>query len=263
MVGFSAVQLGGLRIVFASLFMFSFGLRKLKGIGLNDLKWLVLAGLLSSFFPPFLFALAQTELASGITAIFNSVVPLLTTLVGIAFFGAMITKKQVLGVFIGLLGTLVLIVAGMEFDADSNYWYAICIFLSALSYSFNINITKKHLGHLNPIAITTISFGAAFLPALALVGFSGFFEQISTNAPMQAAMPYLLLLAILATSLANILFNKLIHVASPVFAASVTYTIPLVAVLWAYWDGESISVFQILGGLIILFGVWMVNKKKK
>lgn len=263
LIGFTAMQLGGLRIVFASLALFVIGFRSLSEVKLKDWKWLIIAGFTSSFFPPFLFALAQTELDSGITSIFNSIVPLMTSLVGIALFGAIITKRQVLGVFIGLFGTVALVVAGMEFTPDQNYWYAIFIFLSALGYAFNINIIKRHLSHLGPLAITTASFGVAFLPALFLVMYSGFFGEIQENIQMHEAIWYLLALAIIGTAWANILFNKLIHISSPVFAASVTYTIPLVAVLLGFWDGEIINFYQLVGGLIILFGVWLVNKKRK
>ncbi|MFK7812635.1 MAG: DMT family transporter [Maribacter sp.] len=263
LIGFTALQLGGLRIVFAALTLFVFGFRSMSEIKLADWKWLVIAGFTSSFFPPFLFALAQTQLDSGITSIFNSIVPLMTTLVGIALFGAIITKRQVLGVFIGLFGTVALILAGMEFTPDQNYWYAIFIFLSAIGYAFNINIIKRHLSHLGPLAITTASFAVAFVPAIFLVAYSGFFGEISGNVEMHDAIWYLLALAILGTAWANILFNKLIHISSPVFAASVTYTIPLVAVLWGVWDGENINIYQLLGGIIILFGVWLVNKKRK
>lgn len=263
LIGFTAMQLGGLRIVFASLALFVFGFRSLSEIKRKDWKWLIIAGFTSSFFPPFLFALAQTQLDSGITSIFNSIVPLVTSLVGIALFGAIITKRQVLGVFIGLFGTVALVVAGMEFTPDQNYWYAIFIFISALGYAFNINVIKRHLSHLGPLAITTASFGVAFVPALFLVTYSGFFGEIQENIQMHEAIWYLLALAIIGTAWANILFNKLIHISSPVFAASVTYTIPLVAVLWGFWDGEKINFYQLLGGLIILFGVWLVNKKRK
>ena len=263
LIGFTAMQLGGLRIVFASLALFVIGFRSLSEVKLKDWKWLIIAGFTSSFFPPFLFALAQTELDSGITSIFNSIVPLMTSLVGIALFGAIITKRQVLGVFIGLFGTVALVVAGMEFTPDQNYWYAIFIFLSALGYAFNINIIKRHLSHLGPLAITTASFGVAFLPALFLVMYSGFLGEIQENIQMHEAIWYLLALAIIGTAWANILFNKLIHISSPVFAASVTYTIPLVAVLLGFWDGEIINFYQLVGGLIILFGVWLVNKKRK
>ncbi len=263
LLGFNPLQLGSIRIVIASLVLFVLGFRGLSKISGKEWKWLTMAGLLSSFFPPFLFALAQTELDSGVTSIFNSVVPLLTTVVGIVLFGVMITKKQILGVLIGLLGTLALIVAGMEFNPNQNYWYSIFVLLSALGYALNINIIKKHLTHLSPLTVTTASFAVAFLPALAIVLYSGFFSEISVNTQMQSALWYVLALALVGTSIANILFNKLIHLSSPVFTASVTYIIPLVAVLWGVWDGEVINFYQLSGGVIILFGVWLVNKKKR
>ncbi len=259
----SPLQVGGLRIVFASLFLFLFGFRSMRGTTLRDWKWLGMAGLLSSFFPPFLFAVAQTELDSGVTAIFNSTVPLMTTLVGIALFGLIITKRQIVGVFVGLFGTVALIVAGMELTPDQNYWYAILILISALGYALNINIIKTKLGHLGPLAVTTGSFGVAFLPALGLVLYSDFFDQIGHSEKMQTALWYLLALAIGGTAIANVFFNNLIKVSSPVFAASVTYLIPLVAIIWGVWDGEIINAYQLVGGLIILLGVWLVNKKKK
>ncbi len=263
LLGFSALQLGGLRIVFAALFLLVIGFRSLRKLRAADIKWLVMAGFLSSFFPPFLFALAQTELDSGVTAIFNSTVPLLTSLVGILLFGIILVKKQIIGVFVGLLGTLALILAGMEFDSTQNYWYAIFILLSALGYAININIVKNRLYHLSSLTITTASFAVVVLPAFGLVIYSGFFQQFQGNGPMHTSIWYLLVLALLGTALANILFNRLIHVSSPVFAASVTYLIPLVAILWGVLDGERINLYQIIGGLIILLGVWLVNKKKR
>lgn len=263
LLGLTAIEVGGLRIIIASMTLFILGFKSLSNITKRDWKWIFFGGLLSSFFPPFLFALAQTELDSGITAIFNSTVPLLTTLVGAGLFGAFFNKKQLLGVFIGLFGTLALIISGMELVPHQNYWYATFILLSALGYAFNINIIKSKLPHLSALAVTTGSFAVAFLPALVLVIHSGLFNEVFDNAPMQEALWYVLALAIFGTAIANMYFNKLIHVSSPVFAASVTYLIPLVAIFWGVWDGERITIYQLGGGLIILFGVWLVNKKKK
>lgn len=263
LLGFTSLQVGGLRIVFASLLLFLLGFKSLKTLSKRDWKWIVVAGLCSSFFPPFFFAIAQTQMSSSITSILNSVAPLLTTMVGIALFGLALKGRQVLGVFIGLLGTIVLIAAGMEYNPNQNYWYSFFIIFSALGYAFNINIIKKNLAHLSPLAVTTASFGIAFFPALGLLIYSGVFIEFLDNSAMQQSVWYLLILALAGTALANILFNKLIKLSSPVFAASVTYLIPLVAVLWGFLDGEKINVLQLLGGLIILLGVWLVNRKKK
>ena len=263
LLGFTPIQVGGLRILFASVLLFLLGFKSLKTLARADWKWVVIAGLSSSFFPPFFFALAQTEISSGVTSILNSIVPLFTTLVGIALFGLALKGRQVLGVFIGLLGTVVLIAAGMESNVNQNYWYSLFIVFSALGYAFNINIVKKYLSHLTPLAVTTASFGVAFIPALIILLYSGVFNQFVQNTAMQQAVWYLLALALLGTALANILFNKLIKLSSPVFAASVTYLIPLVAVLFGFLDGERISLIQLFGGLIILLGVWLVNRRKQ
>lgn len=263
LLGFTPIQVGGLRILFASVLLFLLGFKSLKTLARADWKWVVIAGLSSSFFPPFFFALAQTEISSGVTSILNSIVPLFTTLVGIALFGLALKGRQVLGVFIGLLGTVVLIAAGMESNVNQNYWYSLFIVFSALGYAFNINIVKKYLSHLTPLAVTTASFGVAFIPALIILLYSRVFNQFVQNTAMQQAVWYLLALALLGTALANILFNKLIKLSSPVFAASVTYLIPLVAVLFGFLDGERISLIQLFGGLIILLGVWLVNRRKQ
>ncbi|WP_116771284.1 DMT family transporter [Maribacter litoralis] len=262
LTGYTPLQVGGLRIVFASLLLFVLGYKSLSTLSKTDWKWVAIAGLCSSFFPPFFFALAQTEINSGITSILNSVAPLFTTLVGIALFGLALKGRQVLGVLIGLFGTVVLIAAGMENNTEQNYWYALFIIFSALGYAFNINIIKRYLSHLSPLAVTTASFGVAFFPALIILVYTGVFQQFVGNGAMHEAVWYVMALAFLGTALANILFNKLIKLSSPVFAASVTYLIPLVAVLWGFLDGENISLLQLLGGLIILFGVWLVNRKK-
>ena len=58
------MQVGGLRIVFASILLFVLGFKSLKTLSKTDWKWVAIAGLCSSFFPPFFFAMAQTEISS-------------------------------------------------------------------------------------------------------------------------------------------------------------------------------------------------------
>ncbi len=264
LLGFTPVQVGGLRIFFAAGFLLLLGFRSLRNIGKKDWKWITYAGFLSSFFPPFLFALAQTQIDSGVTSIFNSLAPLFTALVGIFLFGASVTSRQIMGVFVGFGGTLILFVAGARLNPDQNYWYAIFILLSALGYAFNINIIKKHLSHLSSLTITAASFGVVLLPALLILAFwSGLPEVNWSSKTLHFSLICVFLLAVLGTGLANIMFNKLIKISSPVYAASVTYLIPLVAILWGLWDDEVINLIQLLGGLVILLGVYLVNKKKK
>jgi len=261
LVELSAIQVGALRIIFTSFFLFTVGFKKVKEIKKKDWKWIAWSGFLGSFFPPFLFAIAQTELDSAIASILNSLTPLNTSIIGVLLFGVLITKRQILGVVIGLTGTIILIAKGAEFNPNQNYWYSILIITSSLGYAFNINILKKHLSNLSALSIAVGNFVCILLPAIVILIFTGFFNQIFSSPEMQKGLIYVLVLALFGTAIAKVLFNKLISVASPVFAASVTYTMPLIAVFWGVIDEESLSIYQLLGGVVILLGVYLANKK--
>ena len=72
---------------------------------------------------------------------------------------------------------------------------------------------------------------------------------------------YVAILGIVGTGLANIYFYKLIQMASPIFASNVTYLIPVVATIWSIIFNEGVTLLQVLGTIIILFGVYITNRK--
>ncbi|UNY99539.1 EamA family transporter [Zhouia spongiae] len=263
LVGLSPYQVGALRIVFTAFFLFSVGFKKMGEIKKRHWKWIAISGFLSSFFPPFFFALAQTEVDSGVASVLNSLTPLNTLLAGTVFFGITTTKKQAYGVFIGFIGTLILILKGAEFNPDQNYWYSILIIMSTLGYALNVNILKKYLTDISALAVTTGNFAFIVLPALVILWGTGFFETVMSSEAMQLSVLYVTVLSLFGTAFAKVLFNKLIQIASPVFASSVTYTMPLLAIVWGLLDGESFSLLQLLGGLVILTGVYLANNRKK
>ena len=112
------------------------------------------------------------------------------------------------------------------------------------------------------MAITTGNFILIVIPALIVLFFTGFFTTLEFTEEVGEGLFYISILAIVGTGIAKVMFNKLIHISSPVFSTSVTYLIPIVAVLWGIVDGEKLSLIQLLAGVIILFGVYLVNRKK-
>ena len=261
LVGLTAYEVGALRIVLTSIFLFSVGFKSLKKVEKHHWKWIGITGFIGSFFPPFFFALAQNHIDSAVASILNSLTPLSTIITGMLFLGMKNTKLQFLGVFIGFFGTLILLFAGADINPDQNYWYSILIIVSTIAYAFNVNILKKYLGDVNALAITTGNFLWIFFPALASLYFSGFFETILESDEMQTSFFYVAVLSLFGTALAKVIFNKLVQMASPVFASSVTYTMPIVAVMWGLFDGESFSFLQIIAAVIILIGVYLANKR--
>lgn len=213
-----------------------------------------------NFFPAFLFALAQTELDSSVTSILNSLTPLNTLGIGALFFGVGFQRKQLFGVLIGLFGSLLLVYNGAVNNPEQNYYYALLVILASFCYATNVNLIKKYLFDLSPLSITTGNFVVLLIPAILILIFSGFPEQIHL-VKTQKAVGFILILGILGTGVANILFFKLIQIASPVFAASVTYLIPVVAFFWGLLDNEMLTPIQFFGAFIVLIGVYLSARK--
>ena len=262
LIGLSPIQVGALRMLITAVFLLLVGFNSLKRIEKRHWKYVAYTAALGTFFPSFLFAFAVSKIDSSIPAILNSLTPFNTFIFGALVFGFTFKRKQFYGVLIGLVGTLMLILKGAELNPNQNYWYAILILIASIGYAFNVNMIKKYLNDLDALAITTGNFLLLIIPAFVVLMFSGFFSTFEVTTETTSALGYITVLAVVGTGIAKVLFNKMVHLSSPVFAASVTYLIPAVAVIWGIIDGEKLSLIQLLAGGIILFGVWMVNKAK-
>lgn len=262
LIGLTPLQLGSLRTVISSIFIFIIGFKSLKTILSHQWKWVVLSGFLGTFLPSFLFAFAETEVDSGVVSILNALVPLNAILIGLAVFKIASTKTQIFGVLLGFIGASMLIFNSMELNPDQNYLFAGFAVLATLMYGFNVNIIKHYLQEVKPIAIATGNFAAIVIPALLVLIFSNFFNSKTfENEAIYPSIGYIAVLSLFGTVMAKIIFNNLIQISSPVFASSVTYLMPLVALLWGLLDGELFGLDQGFASLLILCGIYLANKK--
>ena len=261
LVGLTSLQLGSLRIIFAAIFLLLIGFKSLAKIPRVQWKYIALTATLGTFFPAYLFAIAQTQIDSTVSSILNSLTPLNTLIFGILAFGLSFRRAQIFGVIIGLIGTFLLIVNGALHHPEQNYYYAILVLIASFCYAMNVNLIKKYLSDLSPLSISTGNFLVLFFPAHLVLIFSGFFEVIAVES-VQHSVLFVLVLGVLGTGIANIIFFKTIQISSPVFATSVTYLIPVVAFGWGLLDNEMLTPVQFLGAFIILFGVYLSAKKE-
>ena len=260
LVGLLPMQLGSLRIIFAAIFLLLIGFKSLIKIPKKQWKYIAITAFLGTFIPSFLFAFAQTQIDSSVSAILNSLTPLNTMLLGVLGFGLSFRRPQFFGLVIGLIGTFLLLINGAIYHPEQNYYYAILIIIASVCYATNVNLIKKYLSDLSPLSITTGNFLVLFLPALFVLFFSGFFDVLSVKSVQHSAL-FILILGVIGTGIANIIFFKIIQISSPVFATSVTYLIPIVAFSWGLIDGEILTPVQFLGAFIILVGVYLSAKK--
>ena len=136
------------------------------------------------------------------------------------------------------------------------------VVIATICYAFSINIIRIYLKNVDSITITSVSFLFIGPPSLIYL-YSTDVLNVMTDEGGFLALFYIIILAVLGTAFAVILFNELIKRTSAIFASSVTYIIPIIAILWGLIDKEKVTVTYLLGVVIILCAVYLVNLQKK
>ena len=263
LIGLTPVQLGSLRIIFSSIIIFAFAWNTLKIISKKEWKWIIISAFLGSFFPAFLFAFAETEIDSSIASVLNSLVPLNTVIIGAIVFKIASSKKQIIGVFVGFIGTYLLIDRGMHLNPDQNYLYAGLVILCSFLYGFNVNIIKKYLNDVPAVTIAAGHFSVIFIPAIIIFSLSDFKSDQIYDPDTIKSIGYVLILSTFGTALAKVLFNKLVQMSTAVFASSVTYSLLIVSLFWGILDGELFSFNQLMATILIVLGVLLSSRKPR
>lgn len=268
LVVFSALELGAARVSVAALLLLPFALKHLPRVDRSRFRWLLLSGVVGTLVPAFLFAYAETRLASGLAGVLNALTAVFTLVVGAVLFRQQLTGLRVLGIALGLVGTVVLmLLGGSGGDAtptgESNAWYGLYIVLATLGYGVSVNVIKHHLHGIPAVAVTGLLLLFIGGPALAflLLG-TGFLHKLQHVPGAWTAFGYIALLATMSTAVAMVLFNKLIQQSTALFASSNTYLVPVVALGWGLLDGEQFNLWHLLGMVIILVSVAIIHRAR-
>ena len=260
---YSSDEVAGLRILIAFLFLSPLIFRHVKKVQLKNWQGFLGMGLFGNFIPAFLFTKAETGLSSSVAGILNSLTPLFALLIGLVVFKTRTELLRVIGLIVGFLGAVGLMLVGKSTDISTNLFYGSYIILATFSYGLSVNIIKSRLGHVNSITATV--WAMMFIGPMAgiyVFGFTDFTTRLASNPIAWQSLGYISILAIFGTSISVILFNVLIKNTNVLFASSVTYLIPIVAIGWGAVDGDKIVPLHFVWIALILFGVYLVNKKK-
>lgn len=255
-------EVAGIRILAASFFLLPWAVTNLRKVNKGNLKYLFFIGMAGSFIPAFLFAKAQTKIDSSLAGVLNALTPFFVLIIGAVFFGQLIYRRQSIGLTIGFLGTAVLVTAGSGGLMENIDFYGLFVVLATVFYGINVNIIKFKLIGLRALTITSISL-LIVLPFAAtyLFGFTDFIYKLNNAEGAIFSLGVVVLLGVMGTAIALVLFNKLVQITTPIFTSSVTYLIPIFAVLWGYLDGEVLLFPHYSGMAIILVGVFITNRK--
>lgn len=261
LIAFSAIQVASLRVTISALAFLPIFLWRYSMIDWKKWKPLAIVGFTGSFIPAFLFAMAQTELSSSVTGVLSSLTPLFTMLIGILFFRMPTVWIKILGVFIGLLGAILLVVFNQQSGEVGNPLFGILVCIATACYGISTNVVKRHLQDMSSITISAVAFFMIGLPGAVWLFSTNFLNVLQTSEAAWCALGYIVLLSLAGTVAASIFFFKLVQITNPVFASMVSYLTPIVAVGWGALDGETLSIFHFIGMTLILLGVYISRNR--
>jgi len=260
LVAFTHVQVAAIRIFFGFLVLLPFAIRSFKKLNPQNAKFLAISGIIGNLIPAFLFTFAQTNISSSLAGILNSLSPFFTLIVGIIIFRNRPGILQYLGILMGLLGAVLLVSNGDFSSFNGINIYALLIVFATLLYGINSNVILYNLAGLNGVEITALAF--MFIgPFAGIILFSTDLSPAYHSTHFTSSLLATLALSIFGSVLSLFVYNNLIHHTSAIFATSVTYIIPVFALMWGILDGESLGILQVLSMMIILTGVYLVNTK--
>ena len=264
LIGLTPIQLGSFRILFTTIILVLIGYKSLKGLTAHQWKWLVFTGFVGTFFPSFLFAFSETEINSSVVAVLNGLTPLFSLLFAVLFFHQSVKKRQLGGVLVGFVGTVLLVIQEFSLTATGDGRYAFLVVLAAICYGINVNALKYKLQGVAPMAIALANFVSISIPALILLLTANFqWETFYNDQEILSSLGYIFILSLVGTAFAKVLFNELLSFSSAVFSISITYLLPIVAIAWGVLDGEQFGGLQWVASGFILCGIYLVTETKK
>ena len=256
----TAYQVASIRILSAGIVMIPFARKALLEIPSNKLLPVILSGFLGSFFPAYLFCIAETKIDSSLAGILNALTPLFTILIGIGFFQLRAKTIQLIGVLIGFLGLCLLMAMTGKVHFE-NFSYSALVLVATFLYGVNVNMVGRYMQGIGSMSIAALAFVFLIIPCITILYFTGYFLLPLTSTPIILSTLAAFVLGVMGTAVASVIFYMLVKRAGTLFASMVTYGIPFVAVVWGLWGGETITIEQVGCLGVILVGVYLVNRK--
>lgn len=259
---FGPVQVACLRLSITAIALAPVAWRRRAAVQWARWPYYLAVGLLGTAIPAFLFAFAQRKVSSSVAGMLNTLTPLFTLVLGIVFFRAKVIWAKVLGVSIGLAGAAVLILLGQQGALSGSIWHSLLIVLATVCYGANLNVVATCFPKEDTLTLSAVSYTMVGLPALAILGFGTDFGQhlYADTQSALAGLGYATILSLGGTVIASVLFFKLVQQTSAVFSSMVAYLMPVVALGWGLLDGETLTVFHLLGIALIMTGVYLSRR---
>lgn len=252
-------QLAMSRMLIAGLLYLPLAIPFIKKVRLRDLKYFFVVGIIGAAIPAILFSLAQQHISSSLSGALGALTPLSTLLLGILFFGVKSSLLRISGLLVGLLGALIIVFGKSGPGTITSPVYAALILLATIMYAWSTNVIGKYLKHFPGMGISSIAFGMALVLILPFFAASGVGQQLYSGELHWAALKPVFLIALLSTVFGLLGYVYLIKRTGPVFASTVNYLAPVVALFFGILDGEKIFLIHLVGMGCLLLGIFLTK----
>lgn len=253
---FGPFALAAVRVTGATLFLLPLlGLRGQLGV-LKQKVWpIFVVGVLNSALPFLCFSYAALSITAGLSSIFNAATPLFGALIAWAWLKDGLTPSRMLGLAIGFAGVSWLAWDKASFKPGGSGWAVTACLAATLCYGLAASFTKRHLSGVAPLAVAA---GSQLSAAIVLAAPAAMFWPAAMPSPEAWLAAGALALA--CTGVAYIIFFRLIAHIGPANTISVTFLIPLFAVLWGWvFLGEGVTPAMVAGSVVILAGTGLTT----
>ena len=260
---FSPTQIAFFRVFFASIFLLIYSIA--QGYKLNFIykyfNLLFILGLSGTTIPFFLISWAQQTISSSETGILIGFMPLFTVLGSHYFFKyEKLTANKILGFIVGFLGLLILLLNNNEnINFFNNIYSKVAVIISAFFYALNALLVKK----INDIEVIPLSAVVMTFSTVQLILLSFFSDEIYLleSEIYLDALISIIILSILSTAFATVLYYKIIQNYGPNFLSLVNYPIPV----FAFFAGivflkEQFNFYSILSLFLVIISIYISRK---
>jgi drug/metabolite transporter (DMT)-like permease len=259
---FSPVEVASIRLSSAMLALIGLAIPHFKKVPSDKILHLFISSIIAMGAPAYLFAIAQTPeigISSSISGVLNAMTPLMTFVVGIIFFNQKMTMMKVIGLLMGFIGAATLILVNAKGQLIINN-FGFFVLIATVCYGTNVNYIKRYLSDVPSLQISSITVTMVGLIAFCILLTTNFWTKLQTLPEAKDSFLKVVLLGVMGTAAAQVVFNKMLTYTSALFASSITYFIPIVAVFWGILDNEVLLTWHYLGMVLIIGGVLVINK---
>ena len=257
----SPYQIASLRIVSAGLILLPIAIKAFNKVPKHKLWIVFLSGVFGSLLPAYLFCIAEEGIDSALAGTLNSLTPIFVIINGALFFKLKTPANKIVGIAIAFTGSVLLLISKGHMQESQHLIYVGFVILATFFYGINVNMVAKYLLQIPSLHIAAIALSLSAIPAMFVLVFTGFFSLPFNQHSILIGASAAVVLGIAGTAIASVLFYMLVKRAGSIFASTVTYGIPFVAIGWGILYNENFGLLQTGCLVIILLVVYWANRR--